>query len=83
MAKLRAGRKVGRTLYVQRGSTPDDHDRLIGLLDEDWAEVLAHCYNVWIEAARHDTHTHFWRYHASFGQGWRECDCGVKEETDD
>lgn len=31
--KLRTGRKVGRTLYEQRGPHPSDSDPLIGLMD--------------------------------------------------
>lgn len=30
---LRQGRKVGRTLYVQRGYQPSDDDELIGVVD--------------------------------------------------
>ena len=31
--KWRTGRKVGRTIYIQRGAEPDDEDTLIGLMD--------------------------------------------------
>jgi hypothetical protein len=31
--RLRVGRKVGRTLYVQDGAVPDDGDYLIGMVD--------------------------------------------------
>jgi hypothetical protein len=33
MMRLRVGRKVGRTLYLQAGDQPSDDDRLIGLVD--------------------------------------------------
>ena len=29
----RQGRKVGRTIYVQIGAEPSDHDILIGMMD--------------------------------------------------
>lgn len=40
---LRAGRKVGRTLYLQLGPEPSDNDPLVGLMDtrELAAEVVA------------------------------------------
>jgi hypothetical protein len=31
--RLRVGRHVGRTIYVQQGDEPTDNDRLIGLMD--------------------------------------------------
>ena len=41
----RVGRKVKRTIYAQVGPEPDDHDKLIGLMDTAelaWAAVVAH-----------------------------------------
>lgn len=32
--RLRTGRKVGRTLYIQRGVEASDADTLIGLVDD-------------------------------------------------
>lgn len=31
--KLRTGRKVGRTIYVQHGEQPSDDDQLVGMMD--------------------------------------------------
>lgn len=31
--RLRTGRKVGRTLYLQRGDQPGDGDQLVGMMD--------------------------------------------------
>lgn len=31
--RLRVGRKVGRTLYLQAGNEPSDDDRLVGMVD--------------------------------------------------
>lgn len=31
--RLRVGRKVGRTLYIQSGEEPSDDDQLIGMVD--------------------------------------------------
>ena len=33
MRRLRVGRKVGRTIYEQRGAEPDDRDVLVGVMD--------------------------------------------------
>jgi hypothetical protein len=31
--RLRTGRRVGRTIYVQLGDTPSDNDQLVGVMD--------------------------------------------------
>ena len=33
LGRLRVGRKVGRTLYVQHGPGPSDEDALVGMVD--------------------------------------------------
>jgi hypothetical protein len=44
--RLRVGRKVGRTLYVQDGAEPSDADRLIGIVDTpDLAAEIARRWN--------------------------------------
>jgi hypothetical protein len=44
--KLRVGRKVGRTLYWQRGDEPSDMDELVGMVDTpDWAYLICHAVN--------------------------------------
>lgn len=80
--RIRTGRKVKRTLYVQLGAGPTDSDRLIGVLDEPWAGRLEHAYNAWLEAAQHDTHPHYWEYESHFGQDTRSCACGVVQDVD-
>jgi len=44
--KLRVGRKVGRTIYLQRGDQPSDDDQLVGLMDTpELARHLVECSN--------------------------------------
>jgi hypothetical protein len=44
--KLRLGRKLGRTIYVQHGDEPSDEDILVGMMDtEIWAATLVEAYN--------------------------------------
>ena len=44
--KLRQGRKVGRTLYIQAGDEPSDKDILIGIVDTPWwAKHIVECVN--------------------------------------
>lgn len=41
MSRWRAGRKLGRTLYLQDGSEPSDDDRFLGLMEsEELAEIV-------------------------------------------
>lgn len=40
-AKWRVGRKVGRTIYLQIGDSPDDTDQLIGVMDTRGLAALA------------------------------------------
>ena len=43
---LRRGRKVGRTLYRQRGDQPADGDTLIGVMDtRHLAALVVHAFN--------------------------------------
>lgn len=81
MRKLRAGRKVKRTLYLQIGPEPRDTDPIIGLLDNDWAELVAHAYNAWLASAESDLgHTHHWTYESHFGDTIRFCPCGITQD---
>lgn len=82
MLKLRTGRKVGRTIYVQHGTEPTDHDRIIGLVDDGWAPVLVHAYNAWMRDGNTDTHEHFWTRESHFGEDYKRCPCGVVIEAD-
>lgn len=44
--KLRQGRKVGKTLYLQYGPEPSDDDKLIGYVeDEDFARMIVSACN--------------------------------------
>jgi hypothetical protein len=44
--KLRQGRKVGRTIYLQRGAEPSDGDALIGVMDTPGlAALIVACCN--------------------------------------
>lgn len=38
--RWRVGRKLGRTIYAQHGSEPDDNDTLLGMMDD--ADVSDH-----------------------------------------
>lgn len=52
MTKLRVGRKVGRTIYVQTGPEPADTDTLIGVMDtREWAAALVEAYNAQADPA--------------------------------
>lgn len=45
-AVWRTGRKVGRTIYEQRGDEPSDDDPLIGVMDTpEWAAAAVTCRN--------------------------------------
>lgn len=45
-ARWRVGRKVGRTIYLQRGLEPSDNDILIGVMDTpDYAEHVVNAHN--------------------------------------
>lgn len=44
--KLRIGRRVGRTIYIQRGEEPSDEDSLVGLVDtRDLAQLIVEAVN--------------------------------------
>lgn len=44
--KLRTGRKVGRTIYLQRGLEPSDNDELVGTMDTpELASAVVHATN--------------------------------------
>jgi hypothetical protein len=44
--RLRTGRKVERTLYIQVGDQPSDDDRLIGMVDTpELAETIVRAVN--------------------------------------
>ncbi len=46
VVKLRTGRKVGRTIYVQLGDEPADTDPLIGVMDTpELADLVVRCVN--------------------------------------
>lgn len=46
LGRLRVGRKVGRTLYVQHGPDPSDDDVLVGMVDTaELAGALVDAYN--------------------------------------
>lgn len=79
--RLRTGRKVTRTLYLQIGPEPRDTDPIIGLLDEPWASLVAHAYNAWLKSAEYGGHQHHWSYESHFGEDFRECPCGVKQTS--
>ena len=47
----RTGRKVGRTIYVQLGTTPSDNDPLIGMMDTaELAEAAVKNHNESLES---------------------------------
>ena len=44
--RLRVGRKVGRTIYIQLGPEPADTDPLVGVMDTPgWAAAVVEAYN--------------------------------------
>ena len=46
--RWRVGRRVGRTLYLQEGAEPTEHDRLIGLMDTpELAKLAADAVNAY------------------------------------
>ena len=48
----RVGRKVGRTIYIQRGAEPSDDDPLIGVMDTpDLAREAVDAFN-WVSSLR-------------------------------
>lgn len=54
--KLRTGRKLGQTIYIQMGDEPSDDDELLGLIiDPARATVLVQIANGEIPPFRHES----------------------------
>lgn len=48
---LRVGRKLGRTVYLQRGDEAGDDDLLLGMMDTaEWATIFVNLYNAMVDA---------------------------------
>lgn len=48
--KIRQGRKVGRTIYLQEGPEPSDDDPLIGCVDTpEFGALVVEAVNAWLQ----------------------------------
>jgi hypothetical protein len=50
MTRWRTGRKLGRTIYLQKGDEPSDEDKFLGIMDDpELARIVVGLVNHYIK----------------------------------